>query len=196
MTQNISPSYALPVFDDLIRPWPAPTWFEPLYQRLAKHASPYHRYAAMGLVFKRFLPGEPKFVTAFCDNDGHLEISRRVAVWIDSEEPAEMKRVAHLAEQELIELTLEFGRIMAANWPIIDLVNLAVRRELLEDVAAILRHRGYAMRLMVGLDTFDHAVSEVLPVNRLDRFIGNPLLSVVQQTGNKDWWGNVIPPAT
>lgn len=194
MTQNIPPSYALPALDDLIAPWPAPSWFGPLFHRLAKHASPYQRYAAMGLVLKRFLPGEPKLITAFADNDGHLEISRRVQAWIDGQEPTEMKCVAHAAEDELIELTLEFGRISAAGWPIIDLVNLAVRREILEEVAAILRHRGYAVRLMTGLDTFDHAAREALPVDRLDRYIGNPLLTVVRETGNKDWWGNVVSP--
>src|SRR5688572_30283135 len=142
MTQELPPSYALPKLDDLVRPWPAPLWFKALYERFAKHASPYHRFAAMGLVTKRFLPDEPKLVVAFCDNDGQIEITRRVQVWVDEQEPAEMKRVAHLAEEELTEFAYELGRVSQANWPIIDLVNLAFRREILEDVVMILRLRG------------------------------------------------------
>lgn len=188
--QKTPPSYALPALDDLIRPWPAPGWFPPFYQRLARHVSPYRRLVAIGLVINRFLP-DPEYLEAFLDKNGMGEISDRVHIWVCQQEPAMMKEVSRLAEQELLEISSELSLLSRNKWPEQELVTLAIRREFLEAVKAILLIHGYAIRLLDGLRALDAWADANIPFDNLRRQIPSDLLVLVRETGGKQWWGRV-----
>lgn len=191
MTQNIPPSSALPALDDLIRPWPVHAWLEMLYQRLARHHSLYHRYAAIGLIQNRFLPEGREYLEAFIDQDGASGISHRVHVWTCAQEPRTMKIVTRLAEQELLEITAGLDQLAKTNWLEQELVTLAIRRELLEAVKMALLCGSAPLRLIDGLRTMDAWADQNIPFDRLKRHIPSELLTLVRETGSQQWWGKL-----
>lgn len=167
MTSVPPPAYALPRLDELVGPWSIPSWLSSQYEELGRSDKLYRRFAAMGLVANRFIPDSSRELTVYVDDNHADELERRAMTWLMTQLPEDLKQVSHEAELEALSLVSEFDALEARDWPINDLLLLALAREILESVTVLLRRRGYASRIMPTLTVLDEAACERIPFNRL-----------------------------
>lgn len=195
MAQNQAPLGALPRLAELVGPWTIPPGIAAKYEELARSGRVYDRFTAMGLVISRFLPATRDELEAYVKSRYDHEFEAKTKAWLMAQTPEDMKEVSHLAELEALSIVAEFDKLEAKNWPMNDLLLLAIAREMLESVTVIIRRRGYASRVMPILEKLDRAATERLPFDQLPAPTFRPaLLLTVREQAPRRWWARVLGP--